>query len=1199
MIATEFADTIHGGVDPDLIDGLGGNDVIYGHEGGDTLNGNGDNDSIYGGDGNDILDGGTGDDYLNGEGHDDTLNGGDGNDTLLGGSGINQLFGGEGNDSLTGSALADTLDGGEGNDTLVAGTGHNLLLGGGGDDDLIGSNSSETLDGGSGVDVLIGYMGSDYLTGGAGDDLLEGGEDSDTLVGGDGNDYYWMDSLPGNDVIDNFEATPGQGDTLNLNNFYLWDGELRRIGDDLVIYVQPTKSITILNQFAGPNYAINNFVYKPLSTSQEIVADFIRFQAINGIHLTDGDDAPLFGDHKEIIHGGNGNDLLVMNGGDDNAIGEAGNDTIDGGAGNDNLNGGEGVDTYLLRIGSGEDNIVTDPVDGTNNFVVFEDVNSNGLTYVQRINNDLILHYGTDDVVRISNPFNPRSPLTFQFADGVTWGLSDLYAAYPIHLTDNNEGSIFYTSDNFVVYAGAGNDNVTFNGTGNDLVYGETGNDGLYGLIGDDTLDGGDGIDTLQGGDGNDVLYGGADADNLNGQTGNDLLVGGVGNDTLSGLTGDDTLDGGTGNDTLDGNTGNDLFLLRKGDGVDLLRTNDSTAGVVKIIQFIDLASTEISYLKRVGSNLAIGYGDSGDEVTVYGYFPTYEISLLKFTDTDLTMDQLFALHPVTLSSAAESYGFKARDEQVWAGGGNDTLDGGAGNDMLYGETGNDSLTGGLDNDYVDGGADNDTLIGLGGADTLVGGTGNDSLTGGIGGDTYVFQTGDGVDRVIASDSTAGVIKTLQFLDVGVDGVSLKRVGADLILSYGAADQITVVSHFTAAREEIQVYQFSDVTLSVDELLAQKGVRLTTGSDNMTFGARAEQVFGDLGADTIIGGAGNDTLWGEDGNDKLQGGVDHDVLYGGSGADNLQGEAGDDTLDGGAGNDTLTGDLSGGIGNDYLFGGADNDNLTGGAGADTLEGGTGNDTLTGTSGNDVYLFHTGDGVDRIVAADTTAGVVKTLQFADINLDQLTALSRVSNDLIIAYGSGDQITLANHFGAASSEIQQYKFADGTLALDQLFTSYWITLGATADTMTFGARAEMINGGGGNDNITAGAGNDTVYGDLGADILNGGLGDDILDGGVGNDSLTLGNGNDIVILRAGAGVDTVNANDTAGGFDVIQFADVATSGIVSATQSSNNLIIDYASGDRVTISGQFIAANAVDAFQFADGVSYTAAELLALY
>ena len=52
-------------------------------------------------------------------------------------------------------------------------------------------------------------------------------------------------------------------------------------------------------------------------------------------------------------------------------------------------------------------------------------------------------------------------------------------------------------------------------------------------------------------------------------------------------------------------------------------------------------------------------------------------------------------------------------------------------------------------------------------------------------------------------------------------------------------------------------------------------------------------------------------------------------------------------------------------------------------------------------------------------------------------------------------------------------------------------------------------------------------------------------------------------------------------------------------MAATQSSYNLIIDYAGGARVTITGQFVAANAVESFVFEGGVSYTAAELLALY
>ncbi len=78
---------LRGTNDPDVIHGLGGNDVISG------LNDN------------------------------DVICGGEGNDTLSGNNGIDQLFGENGNDTLNGNNGADALDGGAGSDTCNGGSG--------------------------------------------------------------------------------------------------------------------------------------------------------------------------------------------------------------------------------------------------------------------------------------------------------------------------------------------------------------------------------------------------------------------------------------------------------------------------------------------------------------------------------------------------------------------------------------------------------------------------------------------------------------------------------------------------------------------------------------------------------------------------------------------------------------------------------------------------------------------------------------------------------------------------------------------------------------------------------------------------------------------------------------------------------------------------------------------------------------------
>lgn len=80
-------------------------------------------------------------------------------------------------------------------------------------------------------------------------------------------------------------------------------------------------------------------------------------------------------------------------------------------------------------------------------------------------------------------------------------------------------------------------------------------------------------------------------------------------------------------------------------------------------------------------------------------------------------------------------------------------------NDLMVGEGGHDFLRGRGGADVLHGGA---------GDDRLVGDTGNDFLFGGAGFDTYVYSTGDGVDRIEDSDANGVIFVNGQMLVGGV-----------------------------------------------------------------------------------------------------------------------------------------------------------------------------------------------------------------------------------------------------------------------------------------------------------------------------------------------------------------------------------------------------------------------------------------------
>jgi Ca2+-binding RTX toxin-like protein len=87
------------------------------------------------------------------------------------------LFGGKGNDQLGGSPSFDLLFGNTGNDVGLAGAGLDLVFGG---------NDNDTMDGEDGLDLVFGSKGDDTLSGGEGIDLVFGGLGDDIIAGGAG-----------------------------------------------------------------------------------------------------------------------------------------------------------------------------------------------------------------------------------------------------------------------------------------------------------------------------------------------------------------------------------------------------------------------------------------------------------------------------------------------------------------------------------------------------------------------------------------------------------------------------------------------------------------------------------------------------------------------------------------------------------------------------------------------------------------------------------------------------------------------------------------------------------------------------------------------------------------------------------------------------------------------------------------------------
>lgn len=541
--------------------------------------------------GDDEIFGTTGNDLLQGMGGDDLLVGVEGNDTLNGGAGNDELEGGYGDDvySFSRGFGQDTISEDGGNNTIrfddtiavsdvkVTRDYNNLYL------NIVGTTDQITVlywdpSDGSQIDRVEfadgtswsiadlataqfkfnGTNDSDFILGTAGNDVMEGRSGNDYLYGGLGDDVYLFGSGFGHDTI--FDQ--GGTDTIRFDNtIAASDVKVRVDANNLYLGIAGTDD----------EITVQYWQYDDMTKVERVeFADGTTWSTADllaaSLTATEGDDT---------LYGTSGDDVILGLGGNDELTGGQGNNTLDGGAGNDTLNGGTGDDTYLFGRGFGQD--VLNEFGGTDkiefdNSIAASDVN------VTRDGTNLTLSIvGTNDRITVTNwALSDSAGIEIvQFADGTTWGASELAAA-PITSTDDAE-----------------------------VLYGNGGDEVFHGLGGDDFILAGGGNDTIDGGNGNDVLFGGA---------GNDLYLfsRGFGYDAILEEDGADTI---RFNNTISpsdveaSREGTNLTLHIAGTSDTLVVVNYFASDSYKIeqIAFDDGTVWDSTTLNLVGSGVLLG----------------------------------------------------------------------------------------------------------------------------------------------------------------------------------------------------------------------------------------------------------------------------------------------------------------------------------------------------------------------------------------------------------------------------------------------------------------------------------------------------------------------------------------------------------------------------------------------------------------
>jgi Ca2+-binding RTX toxin-like protein len=1141
------------------------------------------------------------DDILGFEGRGDTIAGGAGDDVLRGVSGGDSyLFGpGDGHDTIrdlgdagsidrlvfaAGIATGDVVfvkDQPGANDlTLKIGTSTQVILEG----ELTGDGSGveqivfadgTTWDRATLLALVAASTADQIIHGDAGANTLAGGAGNDSLYGGAGDDTYGYGAGGGVDVVydGEFEGSADKvvfGAGLTFNKLQIQrDGSTAKLTFDGY-----AGSLTIDGEWNGYSRGVEQFVFA------------------DGVQKTGTELSALWLDRQ-------------VTSGADTIVGFTGNDTLRGGLGDDLLSGGTGDDIYLYSAGDGAD-VIEDPDFGNNDKLVL----GAGLTFdklqIQRSGDTAVLSFiGYAGSITLNHNWSGWSHgvETVVFGDGAQKTAGQLADFWLQQQATSGADTIsgFSFADTLrgglgadILSGGAGNDTYVYNAGdgadriieaefgGNDQVVfgagltanlatvtkvGDTYAISFTGYAGSVTIEHADspygaGVEQFVFGNGliwtrQDLIDAAAGA--VGAPTPTQPFT--TGNDVIAGTSGADVLAGGLGDDSLTGYAGSDTYLYNDGDGADRIYESYAPSDVDKLIFGAGLSKTDLVITRSGLSNATLSFTGHAGSVFVENLFYGSGYGVEQFQFADGTVWGLADLRTAWLTTAQT-----------------------AGNDTIQGF------------DYV--------------ADTLQGGLGDDSLTGYAGSDAYLYNDGDGADRIYESYAPSDTDKLVFGAGLSKDDLIVSRSGSSNgSLSFaGHTGSVFVENLFYGSGYGLEQYQFADGTVwgLADIRVAYLTKAQTVGNDTIQgFDYVADTLQGGQGDDSLTGYAGSDTYLYNDGDgadriyesyapsdvDKLvfgaglsksdltisrsgssnatlsfaghAGSVFVESLFYGSGYGLEQYQFADGSVWGLAdlraayltqaqtvGNDTI-------LGFDYV--------------ADTLQGGLGDDSLTGYAGSDTYRYNDGDGADRIYES-YAPGDADTLVFGSgLNLADLQVTRSGGNATLTFTGHAGSVLLDSQFsGSATYGVEQFQFADGaTLSATQLADLAWYRGGSTNDVIVGSSDVDRIDGGAGADTLVGGAGADTLV------------------GGIGNDSLSGGAGADSFIFNSHFGTDTVNDFEVDGG-DVLEFGDNLFADfadlLAHSQQVGADVVITHASDEVVTLKSAQLANLHQDDFRF---------------
>lgn len=742
------------------------------------------------------------------------------------------------------------------------------------------------------------------------------------------------------------------------------------------------------------------------------------------------------------------------------------------------------------------------------------------------------------------------------------------------------------------VYAGAGNDTVSFSG---DYEY----------------VNLGDGLNTVvaTAGKGNyATIIGGKDADSVEsaGQYVSITLGEGANHASVSGN--DATITSGAGKDTVElteaakyafvnTGAGDDSIVSAAGDATIYAGLGKDTAEMSGKDWTLDMGADDDAVTLSGTGTVTLGagkdsvtFGTQAANVTVADYTladdliqgaaPTADLEKKFLTDgmvslsatqkiTVNTTNGVYAAKIGTDNNAAKTYVWAAEtgafiNGNLFKGGSKELTMIGNNNDdtadTLIGGTGNDTIYAG-EGDVVYGGTGNDSIVLSDAAATIgLGNKGGADTVSNFKPDTHVILAMDTVATGLTFSTNAtnnalvvssGKNGSLELSDVVLDGTDTKKSKTLTVQNGLAGDKVTV--------EALKV----DDTLSADAAFVS-----AVGTDSVGVS------FDDKGTDTVIDLANTNAF-----GDKRTYRHINAATISGSGADTLIGSRGADTL------------MASGTGNVTIFGGAGNDSL--------VDNGTGNVT---------FLYAASNGLDTIAGYTNNGSKKDVLSFYNDSVQSYTRVERdaAAKSIVFTFGDAKQkltvqtndtydtaVAIQKNYG----DVEYAKFGNSTEAAN----------------FTYDSNVSLYYGGKGQDNkLTISSADDATialydsnkFVNIKKVDASASTGELVLIGSEGNDVLTAGSG--VATLFGGKGNDTLNGGyaqttfyfDKAGGKDVINSLNASDKVMLYDTSLSDlesnkvtadgNLVFKLKNGSQLTVNS--ISESTAHVFQFSDGSQY---------